>query len=739
MKLSPPDDVRAAIAGFMLGAREALTALDVGDVVLHEHQRDAIPRILGLLERHGGALLADDVGLGKTFAALGVGRGFRDTLVIAPAALRDAWLAASRRTRVDVDFVSIEALSRTGAPARRPGFVIVDEAHHFRGRRTARFAAAAALCREARVLLLSATPIQNRLADLRTILSLFLGERAFALGAQELAQCIVRRLAADLPGNPGYELPAVRAPRWVRAGDDADCLERLMALPAPLPASDAHDGGALVAYSLVRQWSSSRAALRAALSRRLAQARAMEDILRAGRFPTRAELRAWCYADGVQQLSFPELISDCPASGAAELLDRVQSHAAAIRDVVRALETTRDPDDARADALAELLRAHDGERVIAFSEYAETVYALYKRLGGRARVAMLTHRGGRVAGGALSRRDVLGSFSGTGPAAPAVERIDVLLTTDVLSEGVDLQGASVVVHLDLSWNPARLAQRVGRLRRPGAARDAVSVYLFPPPAPADQLLRIERRLRFKIGVAARTVGVAGAILPEILPARERDDTSSYEERIATVLRGWRRSTSTVVAPGPVAAVVAASRDGAIACVRRGAHAELVGRADGAWTSDRSAVAELLSVASGREATVDFADCRSIAQDLMEWVQRDRASAIVDLTALHLAHSRRSLLRRVDTIAHQTPRRSQAVLAPLMRAARRAATATLSAGAERVLEELAQAPLSDEAWLHAVGEFSTLHARPSGDDAAELLALLVFRSSPELRHSPREGS
>ena len=89
-------------------------------------------------------------------------------------------------------------------------------------------------------------------------------------------------------------------------------------------------------------------------------------------------------------------------------------------------------------------------------------------------------------------------------------------------------------------------------------------------------------------------------------------------------------------------------------------------------------------------------------------------------------SRRALLRRVDTISRRAPRHAQPQLAPLMRAARSAAAATLSAGAERVLDELARSPMTDEAWLHAVGEFAALHARGRGDAAPRLLALLLLR-------------
>ncbi|MGH7689279.1 MAG: helicase-related protein, partial [Gemmatimonadaceae bacterium] len=90
---------------------------------------------------------------------------------------------------------------------------------------------------------------------------------------------------------------------------------------------------------------------------------------------------------------------------------------------------------------------------------------------------------------------------------PHAHRVTMLITTDLLSEGVNLQEANVVVHADLPWSPARAEQRVGRVRRLTSPHDRVFVYAFRPPASADHLLHLERRLRHKIALAARAVGI----------------------------------------------------------------------------------------------------------------------------------------------------------------------------------------------------------------------------------------
>ena len=76
----------------------------------------------------------------------------------------------------------------------------------------------------------------------------------------------------------------------------------------------------------------------------------------------------------------------------------------------------------------------------------------------------MTAAGARIASGPLPRREILAQFAPDGvprDSTPAARRVDLLVTTDLLSEGVNLQRASVIVHLDIPWNPARLEQREG--------------------------------------------------------------------------------------------------------------------------------------------------------------------------------------------------------------------------------------------------------------------------------------
>ena len=121
-------------------------------------------------------------------------------------------------------------------------------------------------------------------------------------------------------------------------------------------------------------------------------------------------------------------------------------------------------------------------------------------------------------------------------------RIDILIATDVLSEGVDLHDANVVVHLDLPWPVARLEQRVGRLRRIGSPHIEVTRYAFQPPAAGNTTLKLLERLAAKAGLADALIGVTPESLdrdsgPEAGLASSPADA---RDQLRELTRAWRR-------------------------------------------------------------------------------------------------------------------------------------------------------------------------------------------------------
>jgi superfamily II DNA or RNA helicase len=130
IEIVPADKIKALIAKTILGNGEKHSRL--GSIDLRPHQVSASRKLISAIEEFGGALLADEVGMGKTFIALDVARQFENCIVVAPAALRDMWERQSERAGVQIAFQSFESLSRKKRPVSRFDLVIVDEAHHAR-------------------------------------------------------------------------------------------------------------------------------------------------------------------------------------------------------------------------------------------------------------------------------------------------------------------------------------------------------------------------------------------------------------------------------------------------------------------------------------------------------------------------------------------------------------------------------------------------------------------------------
>ena len=731
----PGATARARIADAWLG-REAEPTL--GSIALRAHQRDAVARARAALDTHGGALIADDVGLGKTFVALALAADARCPLIVGPASLRAMWADACARTSVRAEYRSYEAISRQPMPSGRHDLVILDEAHHARTPRTARYRHLAHGLVGARVVLLTATPIHNGHRDLRALLALFRGAVAWAIDESELAGHVIRHEHENVTSEAF--LPSLARPRLLELRDDAELLDAIVSLPPPVPARDGGDGGALLSFTLARLWASSHFALRASLRRRLQRARAVEDALACGRHPTQRELRAWAIGDDAAQLAFPELVAAPAASDASELLSAVRVHALAVEALLTRLPAESAIDRERAERLCEVAARHPGEKIIAFTQFADTATVLFRLLRDQTRCCQLDGRGARVAGGRLSRSEALAQFaprSSGGLPPPLSDRIELLLATDLLSEGVNLQGASVVVHLDLPWTSARMAQRVGRSRRLGALHATTTVYAFAPPASAETLLRQEQRLRDKLHEAARLTGACGAILPvrlaltsEALP-EETPAPRRTLELVRAVLAQWRVGQAIGFSDAALSvAAVSAGERGALALVRHDAVHSLVALLGGRVSDRPDDLLAAARLAEGADAGGGDDAMADAIRRVQAWLSA-RAGAMAAGTPHSIAGpARRVAMQRIARIAARTPLHHRGHLAPLRADARRIVTAPYGVGAERILAELAGAPLPDEAWLRAVRAFGEANCPGAGggggaEGAEAIEAIIVF--------------
>ena len=727
------EEARSEIAHAWLGSSDHAGTASLGSVTLRDHQRDAVERLRTVLERHRVALLADDVGLGKTYVAIAVTAGARAPLVVAPAALRDMWRGALSEAAMQADLISYEQLSR-GMPElrNRPDLIILDEAHHARMPSTRRYERLASLAAGSRLLLLSATPIHNRREDLTSLFALAIGSSAKSLDDEAIARRTVRRTHDDLGG---VSLPAVVSREWIRLPDDQDLLERLLALPPPLPPSDAGEGGVLLAWTLVRLWASTRGALRAALRRRLQRGWALRQALSAGVLPSRNELLAWQCSDDAIQLAFPELIAS-PVVDPSKLLVTVQRHLDGVQRLIGALDEGPDPDHARAAAIRTLRRECSGERILLFTQFADSASALWRLLRHEPGVAVLTSKGAEVAGGRITRREALQRFAPAAhnvPLPARAERIDLLISTDLLSEGVNLQDASVVVHLDLPWTHARLAQRVGRVRRMGSVHRGVRVFTFAPPAPAERLLETERRIAGKLGTSARTLGIAGAILPSLTNSTPDDHQSATRaaERLRALIARWKTAEVRRNDCRCAAAIASGGERAALAAMTDGTGQVSLVASTGSITSDdpRVVLAVAKRVDGAQAAPPDERAISSECRRFLRWMEARAAEGAAAGGISIESAARRAALRRLSSILARTPIGRRQETAALVAQARQVASSAIGAGGELVLGQLAIAPMADDAWLRTVAAFAQAHRGSTLEetvkDGATILAIVVL--------------
>lgn len=93
---------------------------------------------------------------------------------------------------------------------------------------------------------------------------------------------------------------------------------------------------------------------------------------------------------------------------------------------------------------------------------------------------------------------------------------DVLLSTDILSEGQNLQKARIVINYDLHWNPVRMIQRAGRIDRIGSPFDVIFIYNFYPEKELESLLELVKILQGKIEMINETIGLDASVLGEAI-------------------------------------------------------------------------------------------------------------------------------------------------------------------------------------------------------------------------------
>ncbi len=177
------------------------------------------------------------------------------------------------------------------------------------------------------------------------------------------------------------------------------------------------------------------------------------------------------------------------------------------------IKTFVEPIDKNRDAKLKELKGRlielKKEKILLFSFYADTIDYVYEAL---AEDENFCHNFGKKI------EKITGSFS-TSKRRETINNFlnsdtDLLLSTDILSEGQNLQKARIVINYDLHWNPVRMIQRAGRIDRIGSPFDEICIYNFYPEKELESLLRLVKILEGKIEMINKEVGLDAYILGE---------------------------------------------------------------------------------------------------------------------------------------------------------------------------------------------------------------------------------
>lgn len=118
---------------------------------------------------------------------------------------------------------------------------------------------------------------------------------------------------------------------------------------------------------------------------------------------------------------------------------------------------------------------------------------------------------------------------------PPTDQVDILISTDVLSEGQNLQDCGELINYDLHWNPVRMIQRAGRINRLKALWDPVFVYNCFPEKELEDLLRIVERLHRRIRDIDQSVGLDHSVMGETISEKSFEQLQRIRERDAAVV------------------------------------------------------------------------------------------------------------------------------------------------------------------------------------------------------------
>lgn len=568
-----------------------------------EYQEQAVRQAMKKLNEHNGVFLADVVGLGKTFIAAQLLQQLRgNILVICPPVLKEYWEESLMDFRVPAKVESLgklEHIIRKGF--EKYDYIVVDEAHRFRNENTQSYADLLDICRGKKVILVTATPLNNTIDDIFAQLKLFQApknstipgvinlEKFFNRLNKKLkkhkpkAKKVGDKIFQELPEDDAYsdalkevsneiKEKVLRHVMVRRTRNDVITYFKEDMSKQRLSFPELQDPEKILyqfhgeienvfngTISLLAKFKYARyipllyyAGNKGLTEFEKQQQRNVGGFMK-GILVKRLESSFYAFKKSVQRfIKSYERFIDMYEDGTIYISKKVDVYELLDKDDIDKLEQAVEDEraqkykskDFRKDYLPDL--EHDLEvlksiwelwknmeqdpkldqfkedlvenkvlkknRLVIFTESKETGDYLFENLINEypEKVYFYSGDGGRHSDTESKSthnvaRDVIKANYDPN-AKENSNDIRILISTDILSEGMNLHRSNVIVNYDLPWNPTRVLQRVGRVNRLGTAHDDVFIFNFFPTSQSDEHLGLERNITNKIQLFHNILG-----------------------------------------------------------------------------------------------------------------------------------------------------------------------------------------------------------------------------------------
>lgn len=547
-----------------------------------QYQSDAVTQARKILARHGGVIISDVVGLGKTYIAAMLGKLLDGRkLFIVPPVVKDNWESVLS----DFDYKMSDKVVSLGIVNQLADmddiasykYVFIDEAHRFRNVSSTEFQYLKKICYGKGVILITATPQNNTILDIANLITLFQDSRNSSIipGNKNLDKyfsdlyrevknskndpAVVSSVAAEIRDNvlrhvlirrtrseiteyykedldkQGLVFPKVNDPiRLDYMYDDdmektfTDTIELLKqfsyARYAPLlylknqkkvGSNKARQQNMIgfVKTMLVKRLESSIYAFLESVKRLQQSSESFISLYNKGKVVVGVASRAksdFYDLDQMEEEAFEIFVEandiDCysPDEFVDDYIDKVKSDDQILHSIYQMWSKY---DIKVRDSKYNLLKKHidsinKNEKIIIFSEAKDTVDYLKSKLENDYGNIVIDFSGGD----SMSKKKYIQDNFDPKFELKGINEKRILVTTDSLSEGINLHRASIIFNYDLPWNPTRVMQRVGRINRVGSKNEELYVYNFFPRANTREHLSLEDAIRAKVQMFNELLG-----------------------------------------------------------------------------------------------------------------------------------------------------------------------------------------------------------------------------------------